>query len=239
MTDDRPVVGIVGYHHVVPRAFGPLPVSGAPTSYVEAVRAAGGVPALLPQDDALALLGIVDAVVLAGGGDLDPATYGGDGPARDVDPARDAAELAIARAVLGVVPVLGVCRGLQVLVVATGGTLREAGGHLLGPRGHDVRTLPGSLIGTLLGDTCRTSALHQQAVADVGPSWRGTAHAADGIVEAVEPTDPTWAALGVQWHPELSRAPFHDATGPAIFGWLVSAARAKETHDRPVLAGRR
>ncbi|GAA1935136.1 gamma-glutamyl-gamma-aminobutyrate hydrolase family protein [Nocardioides marmoribigeumensis] len=226
----RPVVGIVGYHHEVPRPFGTLPVSGAPTSYAEAVRAAGGLPVLLPLEDALALLGIVDAVVLTGGADV------------GADPARDRAELHVARAVVGAdLPTLGVCRGLQVLAVAHGGTLRGVPGHLLPEEGHRVRTAPGSLVRRLLGAPVRTSALHQQAVDEPGPCWHATAWTGDDTVEALEPTDPSWPVLGVQWHPELVRQPFRDGTGPAIFGWLVSgaAARGRRRDGRPLVAGRR
>ena len=234
-----PVVGTVGYHHDVPRPFGALAVSGAPRAYGDAVRAAGGLALLLPQEDAIALLGIVDALVLAGGGDLDPGTYGGTGPANGVDPARDEVELALAHAAIEAgVPVLGVCRGLQVLAVAYGGTLHGVQGHVLPETGHHVRTAAGSTVHALLGDTATTSALHQQAVSDLGPAWRASAWTDDGVIEAIEPTDPAWRALGVQWHPELTRAPFRDRTGAGIFGWLVSTAR-KEGHGRQVLAGRR
>jgi putative glutamine amidotransferase len=235
----RPVVGIVGYHHAVPRPWGTLPVSGAPSSYVEAVASAGGRPVLLPQEHAPGQLDLVDAVVLTGGGDLDPRWYAGDpATAIDVDPARDESELAVARAAVAArLPLLAVCRGLQVLAVAFGGSLQTVTGHLLPGTGHAVETTPGSLVHGLLGARPHTSALHHQAVDHLGPGWRATAWA-DGVVEAVEPHDPAVPVLGVQWHPELSQEPFSDLTGPAVVGWLVSQA-GRVRHDRPVLAGQR
>ncbi len=229
--DPRPVVGIVGHGHLVPRPFGDLPVVGAPAAYVDALGACGMRPLLLPGGHACDLLDLVDALVLTGGGDLDPRLSGADpGGAAEVDPARDRDELAVAAAAaeLGV-PTLGVCRGLQVLVVARGGTLRGGIEHRL-LDGHDVRTAPGSLVRTLLGPVARTTALHRQAVDDPGPAWRATAWAGD-VIEAVEPalvgTGRAWPVLGVQWHPEMDGvAGFRDPTGAAVLGWLGDAARA-------------
>jgi putative glutamine amidotransferase len=222
----KPVVGVVGYGHLVPRPFGELPVTGAPPAYLESIAAAGGRAVILPPDG-VDLLDVVDALVLTGGGDVEPARYGGSGPADDVSPERDAAEVAM---VLGAaaagLPLLGICRGLQVLVVAFGGTLRGGLDHRLPHGGHEVRTAPGSLVHGLLGEQVRTSALHQQAAGDPGPRWRATAWAGDGTVEAIEPVSPGWPVLGVQWHPELTVHPvLDDPTGPALFGWLTRCAR--------------
>ena len=219
-----PVIGVVGYGHVVPRPWGDLPVVGVPPTYVESIGVAGGRAVILPPE-ATDLLDVVDALVLAGGGDLDPATYGGSGPAEGVDAARDRAEIALARAAAAAgKPLLGVCRGLQVLAVAFGGTLRGGLDHLLPERGHDVRTAPGSLVVSLLGARFHTSALHRQAVLDPGPAWRATAWSDDETIEALEPVAAGWPVLGVQWHPEL-HAVLDDVTGPALFGWLVEQAR--------------
>lgn len=222
----RPVIGVVGYAHVVPREFGDLPVVGVPPTYVASIVAAGGRAVILPTD-AVDLLDVVDGIVLAGGGDLDPATYGGAGPAQDVDAERDHAEIALARAAASTgTPLLGVCRGLQVLAVAFGGTLRADLDHRFPSHGHEVRTASGSLLDSMLGSRVRTSALHRQAVLDPGPAWRPTAWADDGTVEAIEPVDDGWPVLGVQWHPEMTVHPvLDDPTGPALFGWLVEQAR--------------
>lgn len=222
----KPVVGVVGYGHVVPRDFGNLPVTGAPPTYLESIVAAGGRPVILPPD-CTELLDVVDALVLTGGGDVEPARYGGSGPADDVDPERDAAEIALVLAAAAArVPVLGVCRGLQILAVADGGTLEGGLDHRIPEGGHEVHTAPGTLVQDLLGPRVRTSALHRQAVDDPGPHWRATAWSDDGTIEAIERTASGWPVLGVQWHPELAVHPvLEDGTGPALFGWLVEQAR--------------
>ncbi len=224
----RPVVGIVGYDHVVPRHWGELGVTGAPTSYVDAVTAAGGLPVLLPGPAAVGALDVVDVVVLTGGGDVSPDLYdGGPAGAREVDPVRDERELALVRtAAERRTPLLAVCRGMQLLAVAGGGRLVEVGmGHVLPESGHPVRAAAGSVLAALLGERPDVSSIHHQAVGDAGGGWAVTAWADDGVAEAMEPLDPTWPALAVQWHPE------RDGTGPALFGWLVDAARS---HGEPV-----
>ncbi len=225
----RPVVGIVGHGYVVPKHFGDLPVVGTPERYVAQLAAAGARPVVLPGAAAIDLLDAVDALVLTGGGDVDPRLYGGSPVAAlDVDPARDEAEIALVRAAASTrVPLLGVCRGLQVLVVACGCTLTGDLGmrHILPDTGHAVTTAAGSLLRSLLGDRPHVTSLHHVAVAAPGPSWRPTAWADDGVVEAVEwAGDSAWPALGVQWHPELE-----GPSGAALFGWLVAEA-ARSAH---------
>jgi putative glutamine amidotransferase len=218
-----PVVGIVGNAHVVPKHFGNLPVAGTPSSYVERVARAGARPVVLPALAALDLLDLVDALVLTGGGDVDPARYGGAGRAREVDPQRDEVELALVRAAESAgLPLLGVCRGMQVMAVAYGGTLVGGLDHVHPGVGHLVHTDAGSLAADLLGSTVRTTAFHRQAVSAPGSSWRATAWAGDGVVEAIEWAAGEWPVLGVQWHPDHD-----DPTGPAIFGWIAEAARER------------
>jgi len=193
-----PVVGIVGHGYVVPRFFGDLPVTGTPDSYVDRVAAAGARPVILPGSAALGLLDVVDALLLTGGGDVDPALYGGSPEVGiDVDRIRDEDEIAVIHAARRAgVPLLGVCRGLQLLVVAYAGTLTGDLGrsHVLPGRGH-------------------------QAVADPGPCWRASAWADDGVIEAAEWVGPEpWPVMAVQWHPELD-----GDSGTALFDWLVSA----------------
>jgi len=218
----RPVIGLVGSGHVVPRFWGELPVTGTPTPYADAVLAAGGTPVVLVDRCATASLDAVDALILTGGGDVDPARYGGD-PAsgRDLDPARDEAEIALVLAAAAAgVPLLGVCRGLQVMVVAFGGTLTPDLGmsHVRPGADHPIRTTPDSLLSRLLGAQAAVTSLHHQAIATPGPHWTVTAHADDGVPEAIEWTGSDhWPALGVQWHPELN-----DPTGPDLFNWLVA-----------------
>ena len=239
-TSTGPVVGVVGHGYLVPKPFGDLPVTGTPPTYTTGIAASGGRPLILPPQHAVGMLDLVDALVLTGGGDVDPARYGGDPDnASDVDPERDAVEIELVHAAVGAgLPVLGICRGLQVLTVAFGGTLQGGLEHRMPDGGHLVRTADGSLIHQLLGPRPRTSALHQQAVLDPGPRWRPTAWADDGTVEAIEPTDPSRPALGVQWHPELAwHSQLHDSTGPALFGWLVDQARHAGSSLPPTTQG--
>lgn len=221
-----PLVGIVGHGYDVPRPFGSIPVTGTPQSFLEAVARCGARPVVLPPWAGPDLLDVVDGLVLTGGGDVDPQRSGASGAARDVDPARDDAELTLVHAARAArVPLLGVCRGLQILNVASGGTLVSGIDHLRPTAGHEVRTAAGSLVRELLGSRSSTSALHHQAIGDLGAWWQPTAWAEDGIVEAIEPLGQGWSVLGVQWHPELSwHRELADDTGPQLFGWLVRAA---------------
>lgn len=209
------VIGIVGHGYLVPRGPALLRVTGTPRDYADRIVAAGARPVVLPAGHVLDLLDLVDALVLTGGADL------------GVDPERDSEELAVVReAARRRIPLLGVCRGLQVLVVAFGGTLVADLGssHRLPETGHPVRCTAGSLAGSLLGPAPTVTSLHHQSVADPGPSWRVTARAGDGVVEAAEWAGPgAWDVLGVQWHPELSM----DGTGERVFGWLVEVARQR------------
>ncbi len=206
----KPLVGIAGEALVVTKHFGDQHVVASPRAVVDGVRAAGGLPVVLPPGAGTDDLGAVDCLVLAGGVDL------------GVDPARDHDELTLAEAARERgLPTLGLCRGLQLLAVATGGSLEPELGdsHVVLPPGtHPIETLPGSIVARLVPGG-RVGSLHHQSVATYDDRWRATATAPDGVLEALEWADQgAWPALGVQWHPEL------DATGPAVFGWLVRAA---------------
>jgi putative glutamine amidotransferase len=228
-----PVVGIVGHGYVVPRPFGDLAVTGTPRHYVEALVAAGARPVLLAGSHAVDLLDVVDGLVLTGGGDLDPALYGGDpDAAADVDRARDDAEIALVRAAAQArIPLLGVCRGAQVLAVAFGGRLTDGVAHIDPHTGHPVSTRAGSEVHRLVGDRAVTSALHRQAITEPGTPWRATAWAEDGTVEAIEWSAGDWDVLGVQWHPELAwHDDLDDPTGPALFDWLARAAHVRSVN---------
>jgi len=214
-------------------------------TYLDAVRRAGGMPvALAPEElsaaDVEALCARIDALLLIGGADLDPASYGAAPTARTelITPLRDAFELALARAALADdLPVLGICRGLQILNAASGGSLHH---HLLDEDFAEHRPLPGSLgEGTyhlvevepesLLAAVAEPGPMtvnshHHQGVDRVGEGGRVVARSLpDGAVEAVE-WPASRFALGVQWHPEAMDL---DTT---IAG-LVTAARA----DRPAV----
>jgi putative glutamine amidotransferase len=225
----RPIIGITTY--VEPASWGvwhDLDTTLLPHAYTEAVTRAGGRAVLLPPDDVDAdVLQVLDGLVLAGGADVSPSLYGAEpAPLTDTRPHRDAGEMLLARAALAAdLPVLGVCRGMQLLTVAAGGTLHQHLPDVLGHEKHrpapgvygsqDARFEPGSRIAALMGDDVGINCYHHQGVADPG-SLTVTGRAGDGLPEAVE--DPARRfVLGVQWHPEVGR----DAR---LFGALVNAA---------------
>lgn len=215
------LVGIAGEALVVQKPFGDLSVVATPLAVASGIRAAGGTPVVLPPG--ATDLGRLDALVLTGGGDL------------GADPARDRHEADLLAAARGRgLPTLGICRGLQLMAVATGGTLLEELGdsHVIAPPGdHELRTVPGSLVAGLVPGG-RVGSLHHQAVATYAAGWRLGATAPDGVVEALEWADQdAWPALGVQWHPEL------DDTGPAVFGWLTGTHRAPLQPTTSCLSG--
>ncbi|HEY3279693.1 MAG TPA: gamma-glutamyl-gamma-aminobutyrate hydrolase family protein [Gemmatimonadales bacterium] len=202
-------------------------------AYVHALERAGlvplAVPTLLAPARAAAALNGVRGLVLTGGEDVEPARYGAapHPKLQDTDPARDAAELAlIAAARERRLPVLAICRGIQILNVALGGTLfQDLDSERPGPvphageeTRHEVRVEPGSLLERTLGVAAATvNSRHHQALRDVAPGLRAVAWAEDGVIEAAEPTDPAapWT-LAVQWHPE-------DLTERALFDGFARA----------------
>ncbi|MEV4661475.1 gamma-glutamyl-gamma-aminobutyrate hydrolase family protein [Micromonospora echinofusca] len=210
----RPLIGITAY--VEPVGWGvwrDVPAVLLPEAYVRAVTAAGGRALVLPPDDRDAdVLRMLDGLLLAGGADVDPARYGQlPAPRTESRPGRDAGELALLTAALDTdLPVLGVCRGMQLLAVAAGGSLHQhlpdvVGHDLHRPApgvygGHGVRFAPGSLAATVLAGVVRVNSYHHQAVADPG-RLTATGWSDDGVVEAIEDPHRPFL-LGVQWHPE-------------------------------------
>lgn len=212
-----------------------------PAPYVDAVRRAGGIPLLIPpgENDWGAILPLLDGVIVTGGTDIDPIEYGGDRSNPHVLPAdreRDRSELGLLRWLLdeGDKPLLCICRGLQALNVAAGGTLHE---HIPDIRADDihrneaglwamqeVQVESDSLIAEVMGLTAlRTSSGHHQAVKDLAPRLRVVASAADGIIEALELPGHPWL-IAVQWHPEVTAA--HDPSQQALFDALTQKAQA-------------
>lgn len=203
-------------------------------AYVDAVHAAGGFPVLLPILDPGAApdgLAGLDGLVLSGGGDVDPTRYG-QAPAPEVagvDVARDAWELALVAAAPPTLPVLAICRGMQVLNVARGGTLvQHVPGHSERSRKlevvHDVEIVPDTRLALVTGaQRLGVNTLHHQAVDALGTGLRVAAHAPDGTVEAVEAADGS-PVLGVQWHPELLQ---DRRRQELLFRWVVDAARVE------------
>jgi putative glutamine amidotransferase len=191
-------------------------------AYTDALLAAGLIPVIVPpvaDEEALdRVLEGVDGLVLSGGEDVAPRHYGA-APHRtvtDIYESRDSCELTLVRlAAERRVPTLAICRGIQVVNVALGGTLVQdipserpsAIGHDAAPRRtervHGVTVEAGSRLAEALGSTSITAnSLHHQSIARVASGLSVTAQAEDGIVEGVEPTAGEWWMLGVQWHPE-------------------------------------
>ena len=227
----RPVVGITSYVEQARWGVWDVPAVVLPFRYVERVEAAGATAVVLPPaatSDA-EVLDRLDAVVFAGGADLDPALY--DQPAHErttgLRPERDAAEVPLMRAALDRdLPLLGICRGMQVLSVVSGGALEQHLPDVVGHEGHrpepgvygrhGVRLAPGSLAHRLLGDEVSVPSYHHQGLASAG-SLTVTGWADDESPEVVE--DPTRRfALGVLWHPEAG-------DDQRLFEALVGAAR--------------
>jgi putative glutamine amidotransferase len=231
MTARRPVVGVTTYFEAARWMVWERPAAVLPWSYVDGVAAAGGVPVLLPPVPAGAREAVraVDALVLAGGADVDPVRYGEAlHPATVVRPDRDSWELALLHAALDRgLPVLAICRGAQLLNVACGGTLHQHLPELTGQAGHQpapgvfgasrVRVRPGSRLAGILGTGADVSCYHHQGVDRLGDGLLAAAWAQDGTVEAVEHTVHRFV-LGVQWHPE------EDPDDRRLFAALVDAA---------------
>lgn len=211
-----------------------------PRSYVDAVQSAGGLALLLAPDPQLErdpdeVLDLLDGLILAGGADIDPSCYGAERHPETVGtvPERDRFELALARRALERdMPLLGICRGMQLMNVAAGGTLNqhvpESHGHddhrrSLGSfddADHDVRLAPGSLAARAAGEECHaTKSHHHQGIDRLGEGLVVSGWAErDDLPEAIEAPDRRFA-LGVQWHPEA------DGRSPVIESLVLEAAR--------------
>lgn len=242
--DGRPVIGISSYAEQARWGSWDAPCILLPRRYADSVARAGGMPVLLPPVPGVEhVVTRLDGLILAGGGDIEPGRFGAQahpetGAAR---PDRDAAELALASAALSHrVPLLGICRGLQVLNVALGGTLHQHLPDLVGHDGHspvtggygthEVKVAPDSRLAAALGAPAASELAvpthHHQAADRLGEGLVATAWTADGVIEAVE-----WAGeapdeqgepgsafvLAVQWHPEAG-------DDPSLFRALVGAA---------------
>jgi putative glutamine amidotransferase len=246
-----PLIGITTY--VAHAAWGAWerPAGVLPESYYELVASAGGRPLLLPPLRTAAsgpafgaeeVISALDGLVLTGGGDVDPNAYGEtpDPSVGGVNPVRDESERALLAAALKAdLPVLAICRGLQVLNVELGGTLHQNVPDVYGNEGHrsapsvfgevQVSTEPGSRAAGVFGDGPTVLCSHHQSIHQLGDGLRATAHAGDGVIEAVELRSAAFV-LGVQWHPE-------EGGDQRPFAALIAAAQ--EFHQREETAGRR
>jgi anthranilate synthase component 2/putative glutamine amidotransferase len=213
----RPLIGISTYREQARWGFWDLPAVLLPAAYADAVAAAGGEPVLLPTAAVTAdVVARLVGLVLAGGADVHPARYGGE-PAPHTTatrPDRDASEAAVLQAALDRdLPVLAICRGMQLLNVVLGGSLvqhlpdvPDSEPHQLAPgiyAERKVRTAPGSLLDALVGPAATVNCHHHQALDRIAPALTASAWAEDGVVEGVEVAGRRFC-VGVQWHPETS-----------------------------------
>ncbi len=232
-----PLVGIcAAIERVSWGAWSDVPCTMLPSTYSLAVQRAGGIALLLPPDDSLAeqpgeLIDLLDGLVLAGGSDVDAGSYGAapHQQTRGTWPERDRFELALGTAALErELPLLGICRGMQVLNVTAGGTLEQ---HVPERVGHDdhrhtpgafadhgVRLEEGSLAARVVGETgTAVKSHHHQGVAELGEGVSASGWAEDGVIEAIELSGRRFA-LGVLWHPEQDES-------SGVIGALVDEAR--------------
>ncbi|MCT2593417.1 gamma-glutamyl-gamma-aminobutyrate hydrolase family protein [Streptomyces sp. N2-109] len=232
----KPLIGISTYLDPSVRwGVWHLPAAVLPAGYHRQVQYTGGLAAMLPPDDPAAAeetVARLDGLVIAGGADVQPVRYGVETHAETGPPdlARDAWELALIEAALAAgKPLLGVCRGMQLLNVALGGTLIQHlsqtvghGGHS-GPPGlfaeHVVKPVPGTRLAVAVPEAVGVPTYHHQAVDQLGGGLMASAFADDGTVEAVELRDTDSFVLGVQWHPEAGE-------DLRVMRALVTAARA-------------
>ena len=237
---DAPVIGLTTYRQPATWGVWDARADLLPTEYAVAVEAAGGVPVLLPPvaspAAAARVVSRIDALVVSGGSDVDPERYGAVPHPRTVgwQPDRDEWELALLTAAADAgLPVLGVCRGMQLMAVHAGGTLDQHTPDLVGHETHSpggdtygavsVTTGPGSTLAALVGSAIDVSCHHHQSVAS-HPGFTAVARASDGTVEAIEATGDRFC-LAVQWHPETR-------TETGLMSGLVAAAREHAARRR-------
>ena len=231
----QPVIGLTAYCEDARWSHWHKPAVLLPANYAEMVAAAGGIPVLLPPVPGIAAaVSRLDGLLLTGGGDIDPGRYGAPPhPATSrVSQERDAAELEVLdAAVAAAKPVLGVCRGMQLVNVARGGTLcqhvHNDSGHTPSPGtfgAHPVRIAAGTRLAGILGANgtgVDVPTAHHQAIDRLGVGLVATAWAEDGVIEAVERSDDGEEFLvAVQWHPEAG-------ADPRLIEALVGAAASR------------
>jgi putative glutamine amidotransferase len=246
----RPLIGMTAYAQQVHYGQNDVMAGMLPMTYVRAVHATGGRAVLItPDDPDIDVLDSLDGIVFSGGGDIDPSYWGAEHhPETDVDAVRDDSEIMLMRAALDLdLPILGVCRGMQVMAVAGGGTLHQHLPDLIGDERHraasgtdplaadasaygrhDVVIEPGSRAHRLLGPSLVVNSFHHQAVDDPGKFTPVGWCPDDRVVEVIESPNHTFA-LGVQWHPERT-------ADLRVFAALAEAAAVRSGLGRPAYA---
>lgn len=232
-----PVIGMTTYLDQARTGIWDVPASFLPAAYFKGITLAGGVATLLPPqpvdaDIARRALDGLDGLVITGGKDVDPAAYDQQPHPETDEPVteRDLWEFMLLREALDRrLPVLGICRGAQVLNVALGGTLHQHLPDVIGHSGHragnavfttlSVRTVPGTRLAGLLGESADVQCYHHQAIAEVGPDLIVSAWDNDGVIEALELPGDNFV-LAVQWHPE------ENLDDLRLFTAIVNAARS-------------
>lgn len=229
----RPLIGISTYREQARWGVWDEQADLLPAGYARSIERAGGVPVLLPPGDpagAGSVVARLDGLVIAGGADVEPAQYGADPHVRTTAwrTERDEWELALLASAPASLPVLGICRGMQVMAVQAGGTLDQhvpdlVGGDAHSPGGAEFGEIPvdvvaGTRLAAAIGDQASVRCHHHQAVRD-HPGYVPAARAADGTLEAMEDPDHRFR-LAVQWHPETT-----DDAG--LFTALVAAATTR------------
>ena len=232
----KPIIGITVAHcseeiNTFPRGY-----------YVDAVKRAGGQPILLPpvssSEEVREVMGLIQGLILTGGGDISPILLK-ETPLRgigDCQPERDIGEILLAQEALAVdLPLLGICKGIQVLVVAAGGKIYQdiisqvpnsLEHKQKAPRNspwHEVELLPSQLRELLGQKRIQVNSFHHQAVSEIPPDFLVSSKAPDGIIESIERRDAQFC-VGVQWHPEVM---VEDQYSQRIFRGLVEGARKK------------
>jgi putative glutamine amidotransferase len=252
MTGSKPIIGITPSPMEDTQDHGTFLRYAAASTYTEAVEAAGGVPIVIPPQvgNVEQILSVIDGLLLSGGGDVDPARYGDEQlhpTTYGIYPLRDELEIQLVReAVNRDIPMLCICRGMQVLNVALGGTLiqdiadlcpvsiqhrQHDDGIPKEDAGHSVTVVPGSLLEDTYGaERIEVNSFHHQALRDLAPSLEVTGVSPDRIVESVSHRGTGWI-LGVQWHPEM----MFQAHAEHLKPFMALVTKARERRDSQAL----
>lgn len=243
-----PLIGITTRPRLVTTSAGELHADTVSHTYRNCVTRAGGIPVLLApvtNEAVPTLLDRIDGLLLTGGGDVDPALYGGT-PLKEmygIDPDRDRFEAALAlEAHRRKLPVLAICRGIQILNVALGGTLIEDIPKEIGSDQHakigdevyishqQIQLEESCSLAALVGRTqLEVNSIHHQALRRVADGIHPVAWADDGVIEAIEADDPEWPLIGVQWHPEYLGAVGDDPSHKLFAAFIGHATAARVT----------